>query len=187
MHSLKTLSAPLALSLLAALAAGCSSKPKAVSPPDTLTNADAAPRVIAVPSENPPPPPLASPTVERLPSDLDEMNRKGYLTDAFFEFDRYEVRAADRDGLAKDAAWLAKWGSVQVLLEGHCDERGTAAYNMALGEKRAQATRDYLVSLGVSGARLKVVSYGNEKPLAPGHDEASWAQNRRGHLVIAAR
>jgi peptidoglycan-associated lipoprotein len=189
MNTDKSLSPSLALALVAALAAaaGCSAKPKAVAPPETVKAAEASPRVVPVPAENPVPPPPAPPAVERLPSDLDEMNRKGYLTDAFFDFDRFDLDAADREALSKDAAWLGKWGSVQVILEGHCDERGTAAYNMALGEKRAQATRDYLVSLGVSADRVKVVSFGSEKPLAVGHDEQSWAQNRRGHFVIAAR
>lgn len=176
-----------ALVLAVALSAACSAKPKPAAAPDAAKAAEQAPTLIPVPPENPVPPPPAAASVETLPSSLDELNRKGYLKDAFFDFDQYQLTSADRDALEKDAEWLRKWKAIQVTLEGHCDERGTAAYNMALGEKRAEAARDYLVSLGIPAERIRVISYGKEKPLVDGHDETAWSQNRRDHFVIAAR
>lgn len=176
-----------ALSLIAILSAACSAKPKPVTPAEAGKTAEQPSPVIQVPPESPAPPPAAEPTVESLPSNVDELNRKGYLKDVFFDLDRYDLSDTSRDALAKNSVWLRKWGSVQATLEGHCDERGTAAYNMALGEKRAQSARDYLVSLGIPADRLKVISYGKERPLVEGHDEQAWAQNRRGHFVITAR
>ena len=100
-----------------------------------------------------------------------------------FDTDRYNVDEADRTVLASQAQWLARYPNVRVTVEGHADERGTREYNLALGERRANAARNYLVSLGVSAARISVVSYGKERPVALGSDEASWAQNRRAVSV----
>ena len=111
----------------------------------------------------------------------------GYLKDAFFDFDKFNVRADQRDTLAADAEWLKKYPKVKIQIEGHCDERGTAQYNMALGEKRAQAVKDYVTSLGVDPSRIETVSYGKERPFVKGHNEEAWAQNRRGHFVITAK
>ena len=87
--------------------------------------------------------------------------------------------------LEKQIAWLKKYGGVKVVLEGHCDERGTREYNLALGERRANAVKDFLVAMGISPNRIKVISYGKERPAALGHNEASWKQNRRAVTVIA--
>jgi peptidoglycan-associated lipoprotein len=124
---------------------------------------------------------------ERLPDDVAEINRKGYLKDNFFDFDQAAIRADQREVLAGDASWLKKWPTVKVRVEGHCDERGTAQYNLALGERRAEADREYLASLGIDTTRVELVSYGKERPFAPGHDEGAWAQNRRDHFVVTAR
>ncbi len=103
---------------------------------------------------------------------------------ALFDFDSYALREDARAALDKDAGLLRSNASVNVTVEGHCDERGTAEYNQALGEKRAQAARDYLVAAGISASRLQTVSYGKEQPIDPGHDEAAWAKNRRAQLAV---
>ena len=97
----------------------------------------------------------------------------------FFDFDSYSVRDDARAALDRNARLLRDNGSAQVTIEGHCDERGTVEYNQALGERRAQAARDYLVSAGISGSRIQIISYGKERPFADGHDESAWQQNRR--------
>ena len=136
------------------------------------------------PSPTPAPPRVAE---DVLPSSVDEINRRGYLKDAFFELDRSGIEAAQRDALSGDATWLKGHPSVRATIEGHCDERGTSAYNMALGERRAAAAREYLASLGVDTSRLKTISYGKERPFATAHDESAWSQNRRAHFVVTAR
>lgn len=102
----------------------------------------------------------------------------------FFDFDKSEIRADAQATLAKQAAWLLQYPSTQAVIEGHCDERGTREYNLALGERRASAVKDYLVSLGVQPDRLSTISYGKERPAVEGSNEAAWAQNRRGVTVI---
>jgi peptidoglycan-associated lipoprotein len=118
---------------------------------------------------------------------LEEINQEVPLQMIHFDFDRYFIRDDAKPVLEKNATWLKKWNSVQVLIEGHCDERGTEEYNLALGEKRAKSTFDYLVSLGVSPDRIKTISYGKSQPLDPGHNEAAWAKNRRAQFTIIAK
>jgi peptidoglycan-associated lipoprotein len=107
---------------------------------------------------------------------------EGDLKDIHFAFDSYQLDATARSLLTSDAQWLKDHSGVRVQIEGHCDERGTAEYNMALGQRRAQAALEYVRSLGVDGSRLSTVSYGKELPLDPGHNEAAWAKNRRAHF-----
>jgi peptidoglycan-associated lipoprotein len=102
----------------------------------------------------------------------------------FFDFDKYDLKTPARATLEKQAAWLKKYPNVTVTIEGHCDERGTREYNLALGQRRANAARDYLVSLGVGANRVKIISYGKERPVALGHNEEAWAQNRRSVTVV---
>ncbi|MFL2781496.1 MAG: peptidoglycan-associated lipoprotein Pal [Rhodospirillales bacterium] len=103
----------------------------------------------------------------------------------FFALNKSNLNAAARGTLEKQAAWLKKYVRVKVSLEGHADERGTREYNLALGERRANAAKDFLVALGVSPNRIRVISYGKERPVALGHDEASWSQNRRGVTSVS--
>jgi len=150
----------------------------------------------------PPPPPVTTtveepkdfvapePTEEIVPSDIDELNKwaqsKGYVRDAFFTYDEATLDDAAQTALTASATWLkGKDGAgYNLLIEGHCDERGTEQYNLALGDRRANTAKDYLVTLGVDAGRIRTVSYGEERPFEEGHDDSSWSQNRRAHLVL---
>jgi peptidoglycan-associated lipoprotein len=114
----------------------------------------------------------------------DEFRAEAGLLDVFFAYDSWTISEDGRQALSRDAEWIKSNPSVLVKVEGHCDERGTAAYNLVLGEKRAKATRNYLVELGVGANRLSVVSYGKERPSCNEHTESCYQQNRRGHLVV---
>jgi peptidoglycan-associated lipoprotein len=118
---------------------------------------------------------------------LDDLNRNSPLKPAFFELDSSEISPEAKSALDADAAILKRYPSWAVTIEGHCDERGSAEYNLALGERRAVAARAYLVSVGISADRLKTVSYGKEFPFDPGHDESAYAKNRRAHFVVTSK
>jgi peptidoglycan-associated lipoprotein len=133
-----------------------------------------------VPPEPVPDDPIASAT-------LDELNRSSPLRPVFFAYDSSEITTEARAILDQNAAVFKRFPTWAVTIEGHCDERGTAEYNLALGERRAVAARMYLVSLGISGDRLRTVSYGKEFPFDPGQTEGAWAKNRRAHFVITGR
>ncbi len=109
------------------------------------------------------------------------------LKDIHFDFDKYDIGPQDALILQENAALLTKQPAVKVQIEGHCDERGTVEYNLALGERRANNAKKYLVSLGVSKDRISTISYGKERPLDPGHNEEAWAKNRRDHSVILSK
>jgi peptidoglycan-associated lipoprotein len=102
----------------------------------------------------------------------------------FFDFNKSDLKPEARRTLERQAAWLKQYATVKVAIEGHCDERGTREYNLALGERRANAAKDYLVSLGIPAARLSTISYGKERPAVLGSNEAAWSQNRRGVTVV---
>ena len=106
------------------------------------------------------------------------------LKDINFDFDKYDIRPGDAKTLDANAGWLKDNAKNLVLIEGHCDERGTPEYNLALGERRAKATMSYLVAQGVQASRISIVSYGEERPLCKEHGEACWAKNRRAHFLI---
>jgi peptidoglycan-associated lipoprotein len=108
------------------------------------------------------------------------------LKDIYFDFDKYDIRPGDAKILDTNATWL-KGNNNLVLIEGHCDERGTNEYNLALGERRAKATMNYLVSQGVQAGRITIISYGEERPICTEHNEACWAKNRRAHFLTKAR
>ena len=109
------------------------------------------------------------------------------LKDIHFDFDRYDIRPGDAEILKDNAALLMKYPKVKIQVEGHCDERGTNQYNLALGERRANAAKKYLLSLGIPTDRISSISYGEEKPLDAGHNEEAWTKNRRGHFVILSK
>lgn len=106
------------------------------------------------------------------------------MKDAFFDFDKSELRDDARAALDQDAHLLRDHANVSIVVEGHCDERGTEEYNQALGERRAQAAKDYLSQAGIDAGRIETISYGKTRPFAEGHDESAWAQNRRAHVVV---
>jgi peptidoglycan-associated lipoprotein len=153
----------------------------------------AAPSPAPAPPPSPPPPPPAPapapPTEEEVFSrmSLDDLNAKKPLTDAFFDLDRADLTETGRTALQKDAEWMKKWQSTKVTVEGHCDSRGTTEYNLALGERRAQAVKDYLASLGIGTDRVLTVSKGKEAPFCSDENEECWSQNRRGHFVVTAK
>jgi peptidoglycan-associated lipoprotein len=180
------------------LTPACRTKKKVVGPTTVPTATMEAPQV-----EAPPPLPPADtgvkepvdfvntePTVETIPTDIEDVNRwaqtKGYIRDAFYNYDEATLDDAAQSALTTSANWLkGKDGAgYNLLIEGHCDERGTEQYNLALGDKRANSAKDYLVTLGVDAGRIRTVSYGEERPFEEGHDDAAWAQNRRSHIVL---
>jgi peptidoglycan-associated lipoprotein len=143
----------------------------ATGPGGTAT-ADARITVGAAPIETPP-------SGNQSLSELFEQNVK----DAYFDFNKSDIRADARDNLAKTAEFLRSYPQIRVTIEGHCDERGSTEYNIGLGERRAQAAKNYLISLGIPTDRMDTVSWGKERPFCTEHDEACWQQNRRAHFV----
>jgi peptidoglycan-associated lipoprotein len=115
------------------------------------------------------------------------LNAERPLGDVFFDLDQSEIRADARTALQTNVEWMKRWASTQVMLEGHADSRGSSEYNLALGTRRANSVRDYLVSLGIPAARITVVSKGKEAPFCMEENEACWQQNRRGHFVITGK
>ncbi len=109
----------------------------------------------------------------------------GPLTDIHFDYNDFTIRAQDGEILRANARWLSAHSETKVQAEGHCDERGSEDYNIALGAKRAQAAKDYLVTLGIAGSRISTISYGKELPLCTDHNETCWARNRRAHFVVS--
>jgi peptidoglycan-associated lipoprotein len=197
--ALRTLCAFVAV--LAMLAPGCAKRPaltQAAAPPPTgtaettppATPAPAvpapAPAPVAPPAAAPPaaPPPVAAPAPAppARPATA-EFRVVPELRDVFFDFDRYALRPDAVKTLDGSVQWLTANPSALVLIEGHCDERGTNAYNLALGERRARAAQDYLVKRGVAATRITVISYGEERPGCIEHTETCWGQNRRAHFL----
>jgi len=132
------------------------------------------------------PQPVAE-TVTESPSSLAEkLNAQGVVKPIYFDFDKYDLRQDAMRALDDNAARVKEHAQLKVRVEGNCDERGTVEYNLALGEKRARAGRDYLVSKGIPGHRLTIISYGKERPVDPGHNESAWAKNRRDDFVFLA-
>jgi peptidoglycan-associated lipoprotein len=158
--------------ILVAALIGCAKKQPA---PQTPPPAETTP----TPAPTPAPTPVPTPT----PAPEPQIG-SGDFQPAFFDLDSYTLREDARTALDHDAKLLRDNAAVNITIEGHCDERGTAEYNQALGERRAQAARDYLVSAGIAQSRIQVVSYGKERPFAEGHDEASWQQNRRANFAV---
>lgn len=178
---------------LAIAAAGCHKKvPQAAPAPPPPPPPPAAPST--PPPPPPPPPPAAAPAPRPLSEEeifarksVDQLNAERPMDDVFFDLDKSDVREDAKPALQKDADWLKKWGTVAVTLEGHCDSRGSAEYNLGLGSRRATAVKTYLVNLGVPAGRVTVVSKGKEQPFCNEENESCWQQNRRGHFVVTGK
>ncbi|MDF0642432.1 MAG: OmpA family protein [Nitrospira sp.] len=128
-------------------------------------------------------PPQAAPTPES-PASAAALETEPVLTDIFFDLDRYTIRADARSVLETNALVINNLSGKSVVIEGHCDERGTQAYNLVLGEKRAKSTKHYLEDLGIPAAKLKIISYGEIRPLCDQHEERCWQKNRRAHFTV---
>jgi peptidoglycan-associated lipoprotein len=177
--------------LLVALAlvlplAGCARKKPATPPasaPQPLTQEIAAPSPQSPREADP----VASPLDGELVVAQEHAYRIGLLGDVFFAFDLATLDEAARERLARNADFLRQRPEFTVTIQGHCDERGTNDYNLALGERRAQSARDYLISLGIDGSRLLTVSFGEERPACTASDESCWQRNRRAHFLLSGR
>jgi peptidoglycan-associated lipoprotein len=186
----------LVLLLVFGLSAACGGKKRQ---PATTGSPPSPPPETTTPP--PPPAPDREPAPERtgstlsrfdedadiLSKTLDEINAESPLNDIGFGYDNAALTSRGRATLESHAQWLRRFRSVTVLVEGHCDERGTVEYNLALGERRAMAVYNYLLSLGVAADQLKTISYGKEFPLDPVHTESAWTRNRRCHFVITSK
>jgi peptidoglycan-associated lipoprotein len=180
------------VALIAVAAGACAKKTPPVAQPPAPPPSDTA----GTPARPPAPPepvgekpvvtePIAEDTMAS--RTLDELNRDSPLRPVFFDYDSAEISPEGQKVLNANAEVLKKYSSWVITIEGHCDERGTAEYNLALGERRAVAARTYLVSLGIPAERVKVISYGKEFPFDPGQTEEAYAKNRRGHFVITSK
>lgn len=180
----KTFRSLAVLAALALVACGGNPKPKPLPPPPPVA-----------PATPPPAPPPSSGDVVKQEDEYtrlsklssDELDRMGLLQEVHFDYDRADIREADRSVLAQNAETLKRLGFIKVTVEGHCDERGSVEYNLALGERRAKSAYDYLVQLGVPADRLKTVSYGKEVPLCTDASEACWARNRRAKFTVSGK
>jgi peptidoglycan-associated lipoprotein len=181
----------IALLVVTMTAGACAKKvppvAKPAPPPSTTTTGGAPPPA--------PPEPVSEPTIVPpmpTPEDvtaksLDDLNRDSPLKPVFFELDSADLSSLGQATLQENAGVLKRYGGWQITIEGHCDERGSAEYNLALGERRALAARDYLVSLGIPATRVRTVSYGKEFPFDPARNEEAYATKRRAHFVITAK
>jgi peptidoglycan-associated lipoprotein len=181
------------LSLVTVAALSCRSR-RTVPPPTTAPPVATAPtpeRAVPVPSPDTDFPRPPADTRDVSSEDITEANRvareRGWIRDAFFAFDASTLDEDAQAALQQSATWLRGHPEFRIRIEGHCDERGTEQYNLALGDRRADTAASYLATLGVDRSRIQTVSYGEERPFEEGSDEAAWAQNRRAHLVLAGR
>jgi len=169
--------------LAVALTVSCKPKAKEVAPPPP-PQAKEQPKVEKVE----PPAAVQKPQLSEeelfLSKSLEQINSEKPLQMIHFDYDKYFIRDDAKAILESDAAWLKKFRTSRILVEGHCDERGTEDYNLALGEKRAKSAFDYLVSLGIPAERMKTISYGKSQPLDQGHDEGAWQMNRRAQFLV---
>jgi peptidoglycan-associated lipoprotein len=160
------------LAIVLALAPGCSSRKKV----------DSSAQIEPPPTESAPPPATETAPPPSSGGDNTGGDRLS-LEDAFFDFDDFSLRTDAKTALETDGKFLQRNSDTKIVIEGHCDERGSVEYNLALGEKRARAAKDYLVSYGIPATRVTTISYGKERPFDQGHDESAWAENRRAHVV----
>jgi peptidoglycan-associated lipoprotein len=181
----KTALVVMALALATTFTA-CGKKTPPAPPPPPPVAPEAPP-----PAPPPPPKPEPAPVVDEYARmkamSVEEIEKSGLLAEVFFDFDKAEIREQDRPALSKNADALKRFDFLRITVEGHCDERGTIEYNLALGERRAKAAYDYLVSLGVPADRLKTVSYGKEVPVCTQSNEDCWQRNRRAHFTVTGK
>jgi peptidoglycan-associated lipoprotein len=179
----------------AAFVAGCARQSQPVTTIQTPSSqapaaaANASPPVRPTPAR-PQPPPAARPLTDEeifARKTLDELNAERPLGDAFFDFDQYTIREDARRTLQQNAGWLRRWESTRITVEGHGDERGTSEYNLALGERRANAAKAYLVGLGVAPGRILAITKGEESPVCTESSKGCWQQNRRAHPIVMAK
>ena len=193
MRSRLALSGLLILAALLLMSAGACTKKtppvaRPIPPPPPTAVAPTKPPAPAEPVKEPTMVPAAPITEDKVGAlTLDEINRNSPLKPVFFDYDRTDISAEAQRILDANAEVLKKNATWVITIEGHCDERGTAEYNLALGERRAGAARTYLVSLGIAGDRIRTVSYGKEFPFDPAHNDEAWAKNRRDHLVVTQK
>jgi peptidoglycan-associated lipoprotein len=183
------LTSGLSLLIVAASVAACHHRSPVVRPSLTAAAPVPAPRRVST-SPRPVAPPAPRPLTEEeifARESLDQLNGERPLGDTFFDYDSATIKPEGQASLSKDAAWLGRWKTTKVTVSGHCDERGTAEYNLALGERRADAVKAYLESLGIAADRITTVSYGKERPFCDESGEHCWSQNRRGHFLITAK
>jgi peptidoglycan-associated lipoprotein len=186
-----------ALPVLLTFLVGCPKKKPATPPADlnVETTTVPGPAPTTPPEEvQQPAAPEVNDTPETDPLDSadlnvinEELRRRGFSADVYFDYDESTLTDDTRDKLSRNADLLKSNAQFSVTIEGHADERGTNEYNLALGERRANAVRDYLGSLGVSGDRLRTISYGEERPVCTTNEESCWSQNRRAHMIITGR
>jgi peptidoglycan-associated lipoprotein len=184
----------IAAALATALTVGACGKkvpPPAPAPPPPPPRA-------AAPTPPPPPPPPPPAPAPRPPApltedqifaqkSLDQLNAERNLGDVFFDLDESTIRDDAKAPLQRNADWMKRWTSTSITIEGHCDSRGSSEYNLALGTRRANAVKDYLVNRGISGNRVTVISKGKEQPFCTDENESCWQQNRRGHFIVTAK
>jgi peptidoglycan-associated lipoprotein len=176
--------------LLAVVLWGCPKKPPQTAEPELeVVSEPAAPPAAEMPP--PEPEPMEDMTEPVLPEDITELNvvaaERGLLGDVYFDFDQADLRADARERLTRNAQFMRENPDLLFTIEGHCDDRGTNEYNLALGQRRATTALDYLVSLGISHDRFRALSYGEERPVCTEQTEVCWQRNRRAHFVITAR
>jgi peptidoglycan-associated lipoprotein len=179
------------MAIVVSVSAACHTNPPASAP----TRPQAPPPTVPAKPPAPTPPPAAvrntpRPLTEQELFDresLNDLNAQHPLGDAFFDYDQTTLRDDAQRALQQDADWLRKWPSTKIIVEGHCDERGSAEYNLALGDRRAENVTKYLESLGISESRIVTRSVGKEAPFCTANGESCWAQNRRGHFLITAK
>lgn len=189
---MKRVASGAAVVLVVALMAGACAKKPVETPPPAATPPPPAETKPAPPPPPPPPPPAAQPappTEDELfaKETLEELNKRQPLEDVYFGYDSMALTEEGRASLQKNLQWLNRWTSTKVMVEGHADSRGTNEYNLALAERRADAVRDYLVSLGFAADRVTIVSKGEEQPFCREESEACWQQNRRGHFIFTEK
>jgi peptidoglycan-associated lipoprotein len=183
-----------ALCTTAAIAVSACGKKVAPPPPAP------PPPVAVAPAPPPPPPPPPPPAAAPAPApaaltedqifqrkSLEQINSERPLADVFFDLDESVIRTDARTPLQANATWLKRWASTQITVEGHCDSRGSSEYNLALGTRRGEAVKQYLVDLGIQANRITVVTKGKEQPFCTDENESCWQQNRRGHFLVTAK